>query len=280
MNNKEIKEKINSFPHWINQFDLKGNLTPIPDIKSETQTIQRQSYFLDPLVEFFGGSLKGKRILDIGCNAGFWSLQAIESGCDSIVGIDGRQVHIDQANFVFEVKEIDKSKYKFICGNVFDLDFQKLGDFDIVICLGFFHHISKHMELLEKISRINTDVLLLETRVSRFPGAFMQIMHESTDHYANTVDYSLTMLPTKKAVFGMIGQFGYKSIMLKPQASHNAALENYKTNRRKAFICSKKSDLSCDFPAEIENINFKSELRDLVSMTVNWFIGRIKKVIS
>jgi len=274
MNNEEVMKKINSFPYWINQFDLKGNLTPVPNKRTINGALQRKSYFFDPVVEFFGGSLKGKKILDVGCNSGFWSLLAIENGCDSIVGIDGRQMHIDQANFVFEVKEINKSKYEFIGGNVFDLDFSKYGDFDIVMCLGFFHHMNRQMQLLEKIAEVNSDMLILETRVSRLPGSFMQLMNEQTDHYANSIDYTLTMLPTKKSVLSMTREFEYKSIILKPQPPHNEALENYRTNRRKAFICSKQSDLSI-FPAEIETIDVKSEIRDVASMSINFLANKL-----
>jgi len=60
---------------------------------------------MEPLSELYGGSLKGKRVLDLGCNAGFWSLDALERGADFVLGLDGRRMHIDQANFVFEVKE-------------------------------------------------------------------------------------------------------------------------------------------------------------------------------
>ena len=275
MDKKEIIEKINSFPFWMNQFDLKGNLTPVSEIRSVNGALQRKSYFFDPLVKFFGGSLKGKRILDIGCNAGFFALQAIESGCDYIVGIDGRQMHIDQANFVYEVKEVNNNRYEFVCGNVFDLDFKNFGNFDIVMCLGFFHHMNRHMQLLEKIAEVNNDILVLETRVSKLPGTFMMIMHEDIDDFTNSVDYSLTMLPTKKTVLSMNRQFGYNSIILKPQPAHNAALENYRLNRRKAFICSKKSDLS-PFPAEVESINLKSEVLDVASMGINWLANRLR----
>jgi 2-polyprenyl-3-methyl-5-hydroxy-6-metoxy-1,4-benzoquinol methylase len=57
---------------------------------------QRKCYFFGPLIELCGGSLKGKRVLDLGCSAGFWSLDAVESGCDFVLGIDGRQMQIDQ----------------------------------------------------------------------------------------------------------------------------------------------------------------------------------------
>ena len=274
MQNEEIIQKINSFPYWINEFNLNGNLTPVPHKSTIEGAKQRKNYFLDPLIEFCGGSLEGKRILDIGCNSGFWALQAIEAGCDHVVGLDGRQVHIDQANFVFEVLEVDKSRYDFYCGNVYDLDFKNYGEFDIVICLGFFHHLNKHVQLLEKIAEVNTDLLLLETRVTRLPGMYMQILHEPIDHYANSIDYTLTMCPSKNAVLSMTKQFNYDSIILNPQAAHKAALQNYKQNRRLAFISSKKSDLS-NFPAEVQNINYKSELLELISMGVNQILIKL-----
>jgi hypothetical protein len=70
MQDEEIRERIASFPHWHYQFDLKGNLTPIFKKGHVKRHAQRKKHFFDPLVGLFGGSLEGKRILDLGCNAG------------------------------------------------------------------------------------------------------------------------------------------------------------------------------------------------------------------
>jgi 2-polyprenyl-3-methyl-5-hydroxy-6-metoxy-1,4-benzoquinol methylase len=135
MRDNEIQQKIASFPQWHYRFDLKGNLTPIFEEGFANRHAQRKKYFFDPLVRLFGGSLAGKRVLDLGCNAGFWSLCAARAGCDYVLGIDGRQMHVDQANFVFEVEGINDEKYDFIKGDLFRLDFRDLGRFDIVLCL-------------------------------------------------------------------------------------------------------------------------------------------------
>tara|TARA_Y100000287_G_C14206113_1_gene348237 strand:+ start:474 stop:1307 length:834 start_codon:yes stop_codon:yes gene_type:complete len=276
MQKKEIVEKINIFSDWMYEFNLKGNLTPVHSKRAVEVTKERINYFLDPLIEFCGGSLKGKRILDIGCNSGFFALQMIESGCDYIVGIDGRQSHIDKANFVFEVKEIDKSRYNFLCKNIYDIDLKKLGEFDIVICLGFFHHVNKHIELLEKISEVNSDLFLLETRVTKIPGNFVHILDDvDSDHYANSIKYSLTMFPSKKAVLSMAKMFKYNTFIINPQKRHKSVIKNYRLNRRLAFICSKKSDLT-SFPAEPKKITFISELKDLFSMILSIFAKKLK----
>ena len=60
-------------------------------------------------------------MLDLGCNAGFWSLAAIEAGAEFVLGVDARQSYLDQAALVFEAKGIDPSRYRFERANVFEV---------------------------------------------------------------------------------------------------------------------------------------------------------------
>src|SRR5919112_581901 len=116
MSDAGIREKIDSFPNWHFAFDLNGNRTRK---KGNYRQAWRKEYFFDPLVELAAGSLEGKRVLDLACNAGFWSLCSVEAGCDYVLGVDFQQMHVDQANFVFEMKEVEKSRYDFVAGDIF-----------------------------------------------------------------------------------------------------------------------------------------------------------------
>lgn len=244
MDDKEIVDRINQFDIWQYQFDLKGHLTPIRDKTKINRHRQRVKYFFEPLVRLLGGSLAGKRILDLGCNAGFWSLLAVQHGCAHTVGIDGRQMHIDQAHFVFGVNEIPTNRFTFMQGNVFDVDFPSLGQFDLVFCLGLLYHVSKPMKLLEKIASVNSDILLIDTRVAKGKGSFIEIRHEDTSDPRNALDYQLVFRPSKLAVVEMSRQFGYRSVMLKPRFDDYEGAHVYKKGTRRAFICSKKTDIS------------------------------------
>jgi 2-polyprenyl-3-methyl-5-hydroxy-6-metoxy-1,4-benzoquinol methylase len=120
MNDSErLRERVNSFPRWHYEFDLNGVRTPIFNRAHVNRNTQRKNYFFAPLVRLCGGSLVGKRVLDLGCNAGFWSLAAIEAGADFVLGIDGRQMHIDQANLVFDAKGVDPNRYRFQLCDIF-----------------------------------------------------------------------------------------------------------------------------------------------------------------
>lgn len=251
MNDGEIKKRIDSFPRWHYEFDLKGNLTPIFDRKNIVRHRERKKYFFDSFVELLGGSLQGKRVLDLGCNAGFWSLRAIGAKCDYVLGIDGRQEHIDQANFVFEAKGIKERRYDFVAGNIFDMDLSQFGTFDVVLYLGLMYHVNKHIEMMEKISEVNSDILVIDTTLSMNRGSSLEVRHEPLDDPRNAVDYELVLIPTKRAVQELVNQFGYTALTLKPEFKNYEGSNDYQRGSRRAFVCSKLTDLSHP-PFEVE----------------------------
>ena len=271
MNNEEIKQTIASFPRWHYQFNLRGNLTlsPLVDKGRILRHKERKKYFFDLLVQLLGGSLVGKRVLDLGCNAGFWSLCAVESGCDFVLGIDGRQMHIDQANFVFRVNQVEKSKYDFIEGNIFNLDLRQFGAFDVVLCLGLMYHINKHVNLLESIDYINNDILLIDTDLHQLPGSYLKLQHEPLSDPRNAVAHELVMAPTRQAVSDLVQEFGYSVVTLKPRFQTYTGSRDYQLRARRAFLCAKQTDLTRLPAEEVEPTNLPTQLVDTSALIVH-----------
>ena len=188
MNPDELCSRIAAFPVWHYQFNFDGITTPIRDEAAIIRHEKRERYFFDTLVRLCGGSLNGRRVLDLGCNAGWWSLKAIEAGCDFVAGIDGRQMHIDQANLIFEAKRVDPARYQFTVGNVVASPWPA-GDFDVVLCLGLLYHISKPMELMERISYVNNDLLVVDTEIIDVGGSYWRSQRESLKDPSHAVDF-------------------------------------------------------------------------------------------
>lgn len=243
MDKAELARRVAAFPRWHYQIDLGGVVTPVWNPSRVNRHVQRKAYFFDPLVDLMGGSLQGKRVLDLGCNAGFWSLNAVEAGCDYVLGIDGRQMHVDQSNLVFEARGIDRGRYDFVLGNIFDFDFSDHGSFDIVLCLGLLYHVSKHVNLFEIISRANDDILVIDTAVSLARDSSLKLRTETLDSPRDAVDYELVMTPTKRAVLDMASMFDYRGVVLRPRFSDYTGSREYLYGRRRAFICAKKTSL-------------------------------------
>ena len=124
--------------------------------------------------------------------------------------------HVEQAKLVFEVNEIDPNRYRFIQSNIFDVDFKTLGQFDVVLCLGLMYHITRHIELMQRIAQVNSYVLIIDTRLSTLPGSLMELRRESIEDHRNAIDSGLIMVPTKQAVIDMAEETGYHVVVMAP----------------------------------------------------------------
>lgn len=106
MSNQEIRNEFAKHELWHYPFQFEGGLSftarhndPGRLSNAIERPLQRFKHFMPYLVQSQNGSLKGKRILDIACNAGFWSIQCALRGAD-IVGFDARDDLIRQPDKV------------------------------------------------------------------------------------------------------------------------------------------------------------------------------------
>jgi hypothetical protein len=125
-------------------------------------------------------------------------------------------MHVDQANFVFEAKEVERDRYDFFLGDLFETDLRRFGIFDVVLCLGLMYHVSKHVELMEKISEVNNDIRVIDTTLSVADGSFLELRREDTKGFRTAVDRGLVMHPTKQVVRELVEEFGYSVSVLEP----------------------------------------------------------------
>src|SRR5690606_10663930 len=81
--------------------------------------------------------LDGKTVLDVGCNAGFYSLEMKRRGAARVLGIDDEPSYLAQARFAAEVSGLD---IEFERLSVYDVE--RLGErFDLVIFMGVLYHL-------------------------------------------------------------------------------------------------------------------------------------------
>lgn len=251
-----LAERVAAFPRWHYEFDLgDGIRTPIFRHDHANRHAQRVGYFFEPLVDLFGGSLAGKRVLDLGCNAGFWALQALAAGAEFVAGVDGRQMHIDQAKLVMEAKRIAADRYRFEQGNVFA--WEPSEPFDVVLCLGLLYHVARPIDLLERCARWCSDVAVIDSTLSRLRGRLFEIRHESTDEPRASVEFSFVLRPTRAAVVELCHNAGFVNVAtLRPRFSSWDGADDYRDGWRRAFVASKERPL----PVESEDWGSRRQL--------------------
>jgi SAM-dependent methyltransferase len=241
MEAEELARRIAAFPAWSYRFEFEGGVsTPSFNRAMVNRHEQRRRYFFEPLLRLTGGSLQGRRVLDLGCNAGFWSLAAIEAQADFVLGIDAKQMYLEQAELVFDAKGIDPARYRFEQGNVLAHDFSER--FDVVLCLGLLDHIAKPVELFELIARIAPQLVVIDTEISRSRASIFEV--DSLYHRENAVEYETVLVPSRLAVLELAAQFGFEAVALPHDMDDYSGMDDYLHQRRLAFICSK--DLALD----------------------------------
>ena len=104
--------------------------------------------------------LSGKRVLDIGCNAGFYSLEMKRRGADRVLGIDTDERYLRQARFAAEVSGLE---IEFRRLPVWDV--ASLGErFDLVLFMGVLYHLRHPLLALDLIhEHVAKDILIFQS---------------------------------------------------------------------------------------------------------------------
>jgi tRNA (mo5U34)-methyltransferase len=238
----ELQEKLSSFLIWHYEFDFgDGVRTQVPDYGRVNRHNERRRYIFDALLQARGGSLNGCRVLDLGCNAGFFSLAAIEAGADFVLGVDGREEYIEQANLVFEGKGVERDRYRFERANIFEHDLSE--PFDIVLCLGLLDVTSKPVSLFERMTRTGAEMIVIDSGLARVPlrSAFFEVSRLIEPK--NAIDHDMVLVPTRQAVVELAEQFGFQIVPLALNIADYRGMDDYRDQHRLAFICAKSTPL-------------------------------------
>jgi SAM-dependent methyltransferase len=140
-----MRNKITSMGPWYQNMNLDGEMTIKP--KQEYYNAGAGEKAWKSIKKFLPDNLKGKRVLDLGCNAGYYSIQSLLLGAKEVVGIELSPIFFKQALFIkdfFEKKEKKTLNVKYIQSNISDVDFESLGNFEYIFAIAVLYHIGKH----------------------------------------------------------------------------------------------------------------------------------------
>ena len=152
----ELREKIDALGPWFHNMDL-GGVSTAPDHFLGDYPNMKFRRFAAHLPE----SLAGQSVLDIGCNAGFYSMEMKRRGASRVVGIDSDERYLAQARFAAETLGYDNIEFR----NLSVYDVGALGErFDLVIFMGVLYHLRHPLLALDLIhEHVAADMLLFQS---------------------------------------------------------------------------------------------------------------------
>ena len=151
----EIQARVAELGQWFHNLDLRGVRTAPNHFLGDYPTVKWRNF-----AHAVPADLRGKSVLDIGCNAGFYSLEMKRRGADRVVGIDSDEEFLAQARFAAEVCEAD---IEFRNLSVYDV--AKLGEkFDVVIFMGVLYHLRHPLLALDLIhDHVARDLMIFQS---------------------------------------------------------------------------------------------------------------------
>ncbi|TIS76697.1 MAG: DUF1698 domain-containing protein, partial [Mesorhizobium sp.] len=171
----------------------------------------------------------GKSVLDIGCNAGFYSIEMKKRGADRVLGIDFDVDYLTQARFAAEIAECD---IEFRQLSVYDVG--ALGEtFDIVLFMGVLYHlrhpllaldlirehVARDLMVFQSMQRGSSEILALEQNydfwtLDLFDRTEFPKLHFIEHRYAD--DPTNWWIPNRGCIEAMLRSAGFQ-ILLHPE---------------------------------------------------------------
>ena len=130
---QQIEQRVRSLGQWFHNIDLHGVKTAPDHFLGDYPNFKWQT-FKHAVPE----DLHGKSVLDVGCNAGFYSIEMKKRGAGRVLGIDSDDIYLEQGRFAAEVSGFPDIEFS----NMSVYDVGNLREqFDVVIFMGVLYHL-------------------------------------------------------------------------------------------------------------------------------------------
>lgn len=167
----KIRKKVDEFEKtvgWYQDIDL-GNGIHTKTKSYWGEDLDHPRFRWGEVEKAVPEDLSGMSVLDIGCNAGYFSFEAKTRNADFVCGVDLKQGYIDQAKFCADVKGLDVD---FRTLSIYDLE--KLErTFDLVFCVGILYHCKYLYKAIEQVAALTKKIVIIESAIYRTNRSFL-----------------------------------------------------------------------------------------------------------
>jgi tRNA (mo5U34)-methyltransferase len=149
-----IERRVHELGDWFHNLDLHGVKTAPNHFLGDYPAIKWKY-----IKSAFPDDMQGASVLDIGCNAGFYSIELKKRGAGRVVGVDVDERYLDQGRFAAQTLGFD---IEFVKSSVYHVD-DIPGQFDYVLFLGVFYHLRYPLLALDKVVKKVGGKLVFQT---------------------------------------------------------------------------------------------------------------------
>jgi len=218
MSPDEARKILEKALYWHYRFEFPWGET-VPTRPGWADRVEkRKAHFFQPLLNHFGGSLAGKKVLDLGCCQGYWSMEAARSGAAHVLGLDSSEAFIQEAEAAAYTLGINNCV--FMKAHLEDEDGWTGADPDVTLMLGVHYHLTDPIHVLRKAMKITKEILVIDGEVAVDDKPCFHLRARTKGEpttIRSNLSSDLRTVPTATALILLLQDGGFKSIeVLKP----------------------------------------------------------------
>jgi tRNA (mo5U34)-methyltransferase len=166
----DIQRRVRELGEWFHNIDLNGVETAPAHFLGDYPRVKWARF-----AHALPADLRGRTVLDIGCNGGFYAIEMKRRGADRVVAVDSDPRYLAQARFAAEVSGVDIEFREMSVYRLPSLEER----FDVVLFMGVLYHLRYPLLALD----------LLHEHVARDLLVFQSMLRGSTEVAAVARDY-------------------------------------------------------------------------------------------
>ena len=174
-----LRERVDALGPWFQNIDLGRGVRTAPDHFLGDYPAFKFRRFADSIP----ADLEGRSVLDIGCNAGFYSIEMKKRGAGRVLGIDSDERYLEQARLASQTLGFPDIDYR----NLSVYDVGALGEkFDLVIFMGVLYHLRHPLLALDLVREHVAGEMMLFQTMQQGTEAVLQVPEDHPFHKPGT----------------------------------------------------------------------------------------------
>ena len=173
LTSEQIRGRVRELGQWFHNLDLGGVETAPDHFLGDYPRVKWNQF-----AHAIPSDLRGRTVLDVGCNAGFYSIEMKRRGADYVLGVDSDRRYLAQAAFAAEVAGVEIDLREMSVYQVPAIGAR----FDVVLFMGVLYHLRYPLLALD----------LLHEYVTRDLLVFQSMLRGSTEVPSVEGDYDFS----------------------------------------------------------------------------------------
>lgn len=229
----QIEQELQRFGHWMYEFDLGNGVKTTTYSESVKQVHAVRHSMIFSFLDGINFPYHNASFLDLACNEGYFTFEAIKRGAQYGLGIDARPQNIDKANFIKANQQYSNCEFKL--GDIYEYPYNSK-KFEVVFLLGILYHVENPIGLIRLASNLTEKILFVETQLCKTvgnipfgwgsPNQYLEgtdycVLYQEEDSQANPLASlgGFSFVPNIAAVVSMLRAAGFSSVIqLHPNA--------------------------------------------------------------